>query len=361
MAGPVCIIDFETNGCPGGCHVDSKNHRIIQFAATTTSDPPREFCEFVATDYHIPLASTAIHGITNEDVRVGAPFGDVWVRFRAWLAALQPAATKWHLVAHNMFGFDGRILRTELARCGRVDDLEHFVLSDTLPAFRSAMPGLEGGYSLGALYVQLTGKMFGASHHALSDVRALRQLMICAPHVSPITTGKPLPFDGEPITALRGIGAIRGIRIADFLRKNSLSVGDPNTVGALRRFYNHFGWGGTPGLEMLLRDVVNVFDDGQLREIARGITGEWHEPTRPYFKAFGRPMFSGKVERYLQIVMNIRTRSQLQELFVYTAREDPATFRRLLKPGGLEMKECDELTQQVLREWRRHQTKDSDE
>lgn len=350
------IIDFETNGCRGGAHVCDPNHRIIQFAATdlVTGD---EFCAPVFTDRHIPQASTAIHGLDAAAIKDAKPFGEVWDAFEAWLRNIGVVeGVSVLLVAHNMFGFDGRVMRAELARCGRADRLVHYQLGDTLPAFRNALPGLAGGrgvspYSLGALYRHFTGSMFGDSHHALSDVRALREIMLMNKGVFPVTGGNGKPLDGELLTKLRGIGYKRASAIANYFADCGLALGNHKSVGALRAYAAHFG---ILGLEKVLREQADVFDDSSVMDIMEQVTGRLVTPSIPYFRYFGREMF-GKALRSKLVKAEINTRSQLLHYFMYTCGEDQEAFlKAMTEKVGLTDNEKMKVCMQIKKEWERN-------
>lgn len=333
MAWPMnetVVVDFETNGCDGGCLITSRYHRIVQFAAATM-DGKSEFNHLVHIDEHIPAQSTAIHGISNADLAGEESFGDVWDRFEQWM----PANTSM-LVAHNMHGFDGKILRLELVRSGRVDRLDRFTLADSLLGARSALqadadPCLQP-FSLGALYQRCTGYMFDGAHDALADVRALIKILSACPAIVPQTTCPGRCLDSELLTALRNVGVKRATRIANYLEHTELYLGDKKTVGALRSFCAHFG---VIALEKMLRDDVNVFDDHAMVDIMQGVTGRSVQLTVPYFKHYGRECLS-QANRDKLVRSGICTKTQLKHVYMYDCCEVTKTFTDRLRDHGID-------------------------
>ena len=300
------IIDLETNGCRNGAAVDAPYHRIVQFSAlpfvAANDDPP--FNAIVNPSVHIPAASTAIHGITNEVARNGIPFAEVWGQFTQYVDrhaaahGLEPADIC--LCAHNMIGFDGPVLNREvLAATGHNVP---YAMTDTLPAFREFFPNVTGDtpYSLPFLYNTITQKVFHTAHNALHDCNALRELLLHCPNVARgmrvfsaeecrrgflVACG-----DDEPLTAVKYVGPKRATAIADFLRREQWRDKTSKTVGGLRAY---FGGGAngtldTKKLEAFLRTDINVFSDAQLNCIMKQVTGgQWMvhtHATMPYYR-----------------------------------------------------------------------------
>lgn len=346
------LIDFETNGCRGGVPVDHADHRVVQFAAITlrssrSTGQPLEFScvvkpETEAGMVYIPRASTAIHGITNERVAETGPngpktFAHAWLLFKEWLPSNVDA-----LVAHNMGGFDGKVLEKELRLCGLWhggDALLHkgkrMALCDTLPAFREALPHLSvaaapgtSPYSLGSLFLHATGRGFDM-HNAASDVVALREVMLAYPRVAPRPVGgsTPLPLDGEMLTALRYVGCTRAVRLRDHLESCNHSVGDTKTIKALRVYAKHFG---IFALEKTLREQIGVFSDDHVVSIVQEVTGVHARPTIGYYQFYNRNPFSQTTRAKLRAA-DIRTRDELRWVFMYTCKEDTAAFEELLQ------------------------------
>ena len=103
---PLTVLDVETTG------VWPKSDRIVQIAyATVTPDyHVTAFDQLINPERSIPEESTAIHGITDEDVK-GAP------TFREVAASLTEALSGHDFIGYN-FRFDRQMLQAE---CDRVD------------------------------------------------------------------------------------------------------------------------------------------------------------------------------------------------------------------------------------------------
>ena len=156
--------DFETTG------LDCRIGRVVEIGAIRFSLDSEglgleglreEACLACLVDpgMPIPRQSSAIHGISNEDVAGSPRFADV---APALLALAQGAV----IVAHNV-RFDLSFLDAELARLGlRRPDAG---TQDTVQLSKRAFPG-RGSYRLGAIALAL-GIDCGYAHRALDDAR----------------------------------------------------------------------------------------------------------------------------------------------------------------------------------------------
>ena len=328
-----CVIDLESTGFAGGAPIDSPYHRIVQIAACKMTDDDGdatgEFVTLVNPGVWIPSASTAIHRVTNENVANAPSFAEAWAALLDFIGDDCDG-----LVAHNMHGFDARLLRAELARAGLDPHKEldgRFRVGDSLPALRSHYPGLAmsspaaAPYSLAHIHYHVTGAMFAGAHDALGDVRALRRVLR-ATKVKPVCTKAPYADDDAPLTALRYMGSLRGERLSDFLRREQWTQPASKTVAGVRAYAAR---NGDNALERVLRDECNVFDDGQctslLRQILRNPLAALQ---RPYFRY--RRVRLTEQERALLIVAGLNTCGQVRDYFRYACREDIAMFREFL-------------------------------
>ena len=360
----VVVIDIETNGCRNGATIDSPYHKIVQLSAIPLCmDMP--FDTLVNPGVHIPAASTAIHGISNEDVANAPSFTVAWKNFRDYLANICNVMSKTDglpgeedspvsiddllLCAHNMFGFDARVLSNET---GGFSDTPNAMI-DSLIMFREAYPLLSGRspYSLPILYNTLTQKVFHTAHNALEDVKALKELLINCKELNwdlslvqyhPKEEGvnlidlyaQYLP-DLSSLVDLKYVGVRRGRAIADFLRRNDWEANDCKTVGGLRKYFNLHTvlkpehdkqW--VNSLETMLRLDANIFSDADMNSIMTQLTGtKWAVHIDASFAYYNfRTMKLTNNEAKALWGHNIRSICMIRELYMYKYNEDPFAF-----------------------------------
>jgi superfamily I DNA/RNA helicase len=148
-------FDLETTDLDvGGCE-------IVELAGVRVRDgkPAAEFRELVRCTRPVSAKARAIHGYGDEDLRLAAPFAEVWSRFRRFVGSDL-------LVAHNGQRFDVPVLRRLAAACGGTEDLVFF---DTLPLARSVLDESARLEDLASRFEVPLGR----AHHALDDARAL--------------------------------------------------------------------------------------------------------------------------------------------------------------------------------------------
>jgi len=346
------VVDIETNGCKGGCSIDSSNHQIVQLSALPLmADAATSFDAVVKPTVHIPAASTAIHGITNDMAASAATFAVVWAKFERYVATIAAdlgvEASDMCLCAHNMSGFDGPLLNRHVREATGQSMQYH--LADTLPPFRQAFPDLAGDtpYSLPYLYNTMTGKIFHTAHNALEDCNALRELMIKCPDVLHALVKMPadtfqyaarLRCNNELLTAIKYIGGKRASRIADFLRREQWRDKRCKTIGGLRAYFK-LEAGVAPGisrlkaLETMLRTDGNIFSDAQLNCIMQQIIARpWtvHEHGLvPYFNFRRFVLHDADVKMLWDA--GVRSCDGLREMYMYTCNEHTPTFKKLLR------------------------------
>ena len=101
---PLLSLDLETTG------LNTRQDRVIQIGMIDPSNPSSASQVFVQPTITIPEASTAIHGISNEDVADAAPFA---IAFRDCRDAMADKV----VIGYNI-GFDLAILSAETERHG---------------------------------------------------------------------------------------------------------------------------------------------------------------------------------------------------------------------------------------------------
>jgi len=342
------VLDVETTGMPRGPPPGDRHgfHRIVQLAAAKFAwdmSMPSEFVTLVRppVGVHIPPESTAIHHISDAKVHeANTPdFATAWAQFKRFAAVGNAVGDvlddpegggrpRIGLVAHNMFGFDARMLRAELAACGldpqaELDD--QYVLGDSLLAFRAKFPSLPSAtpsvspYSLRHLHWHVFGSLFEGAHDALGDVHALRALLI-ETGVTGATDPPTTVDDDAKLTALRYVGGVRGSRLAAALQGQK-------TVGALRA---HAATA-PHALERILRDEARVFDDGQCLEIMRQVLPPGEAPVVlacPYFDYRKFRLLPSEIDILGQ--HGIRTKDEARWMCQYHFDGDTQAFARWL-------------------------------
>ena len=152
MNSSLIILDTETAALFGAPH-------LLELGAVRVVDGEIEdsFEAFVRPEVAIDPEATAIHGITEDDVRDAAPAAEVLAEFRAW------ARDEW-LAAHSA-GFDAKVLAYEHARA-RLDPPPGMFL-DSLALAKRWIPE-SADHKLPTLCQHLELEE-GPHHRALSD------------------------------------------------------------------------------------------------------------------------------------------------------------------------------------------------
>jgi DNA polymerase III epsilon subunit-like protein len=213
------IFDLETSGF-SPLPMFSNYHRILQICATAL-ETGATFTRFVNPGGAVPPPSSAIHHITDADVRDAPEVGEVLRNMEEFFAVEEYDVVE--MVAHNCWRFDEPILRKEYRAAGRPVPTA-MVFWDTLPFCRRKYPGLPGGHSLGALYKHFYKKDFDNAHRADADVAALQRLY--KDHVEPHrdTLPPPHPVEAECFVSLSQIGPYRACLLVEKL--NLMTVSD---------------------------------------------------------------------------------------------------------------------------------------
>lgn len=152
MTRPLVVLDTETATLRGAPH-------LIELGAIRVDDGEvvETFERLVRPEVPIEPDATAIHGITDEDVRSADPAPTVLAEFAAW------AGRDW-LAAHNA-PFDARVLAFEYARAGLDPPPGPFL--DTLKLARRHLPD-SPDHRLETLR-QMLELEEGPAHRALPD------------------------------------------------------------------------------------------------------------------------------------------------------------------------------------------------
>lgn len=158
---PLILFDLETTG------TDRMNDRIVEIAAVriSPSGDVTAFDQRVNPGIRIPRESTAIHGISNEDVRDAPRFGDVARDVVAFFAGAD-------LAGYNVRAFDLPVLQKELERAGVPFPVEGVRIVDAQTIFFKKEPR-----DLSAALRYFTGKDHTGAHAALGDVIASAEVL----------------------------------------------------------------------------------------------------------------------------------------------------------------------------------------
>jgi DNA polymerase-3 subunit epsilon len=155
---PIAVVDTETTGLSPG------RDRVVELSVVRL-DPGR--APYLAFDTLIdpdrPVAATAIHGITDEDVYGAPEFHEVAGEF---LRAISGCV----VAAYNVY-FDMRFLRFELAASNAEPEMPHLCLMYLRP-----MLGIGTRCPLQTA-CELHGIRLGTAHTASSDAMASAELM----------------------------------------------------------------------------------------------------------------------------------------------------------------------------------------
>ncbi len=178
------IFDTETTGMPRNWRAPvsmvSNWPRVVQLAWILIDEAGNEIEKedkiIRPEGYTIPVAATAIHGITTERaLREGV---ELKLALEAFEAALSQTDT---LVAHNI-DFDYRVLGAEfyrLKRANPLDDYDHICTMKESTDF-CALPGKYGFKwpSLSELHRTIYKRDFADAHNAMIDVEVCKNCFL---------------------------------------------------------------------------------------------------------------------------------------------------------------------------------------
>lgn len=156
---PLIIFDLETTG------TDPQRDRIIEMAAIKIWPDGRrdEKTRRFNPGIPIPKEATAVHGITDADVKDEPPFAKV-ARGEKGVASYFAGCD---LAGYNIINFDIPMLTAELERAGEKLDIAQIAVVDAFKIFISREPrNLSGAVRF------YCGKEHADAHAALGDVRA---------------------------------------------------------------------------------------------------------------------------------------------------------------------------------------------
>jgi DNA polymerase-3 subunit epsilon len=185
LKNPICFFDLETTG------TNITQDRIIEIAVIKVM-PNGEYLhktELVNPTIPIPLESSRIHGIKNEDVKDKPAFKEVAKEYARFFEGAD-------LAGFNILKFDIPILVEEFLRAGVDFDYSRKKIIDAQRIFH-----LMEKRTLGAAYRFYLNKELNDSHTAEADTQATLEVLMA----------QIARYDGQPVVDTMGntIGVIK--------------------------------------------------------------------------------------------------------------------------------------------------------
>jgi DNA polymerase-3 subunit epsilon len=153
---PIVFFDLETTG------IDVVKDRIVQIGAIKINPDGEQIIKNVLVNPTIPIpeGATAVHGITDEDVKDKPMFQQIAKSLLDWLEGCD-------LAGYNSDNFDIPLLAEEF---GRVEiEYPH---DDTVYIDIIRIERMINSHKLGDTYKRYTGETLEGAHDALADVKA---------------------------------------------------------------------------------------------------------------------------------------------------------------------------------------------
>ncbi len=162
LNAPVCIFDLETTG------INIVNDRIVEISILRVEPGGKEilYTRRINPGRPIPEQATAVHGISNEDVKDAPRFNEVAEEIYRLIKDA-------YLIGFNSNRFDLPLLVEELLRAGIEFDLKQNKTIDVQVIFHKKEPR-----NLAAAYKFYTGKELENAHSAEADTRATWEILL---------------------------------------------------------------------------------------------------------------------------------------------------------------------------------------
>jgi len=161
LNAPVCVFDLETTG------TNISRDRIVEISILRVEPDGKKtwFTQRVNPGIPIPESASAIHGITDEDVKNEPSFAEI-------AAQVYELIRDAYLIGFNSNRFDLPMLVEELLRAGMEIDLKENKTIDVQVIFHKKEPR-----NLAAAYKFYTGKILENAHSAAADVQATWEIL----------------------------------------------------------------------------------------------------------------------------------------------------------------------------------------
>lgn len=173
---PLVFFDLETTG------ISTREDRIVELSAIRMEpgvETPAILNRRVNPGRPIPAASSAIHGIRDQDVTDAPRFEEIAAEVEAFLEGAD-------LSGFNLERFDLPMLEREFGRAGRPFPLEGRRIIDVLRIFRRLEPR-----TLEAAVQRFLGVEHEGAHGAEADTLATQQVLLAMLDRHPELPGKP--------------------------------------------------------------------------------------------------------------------------------------------------------------------------
>ena len=153
--------------------------RLLQIAAVTSQG--ETFSIYINPNRELPYSCAQITGLyfTNGNLYKNGRLLRTWpiryslIQFKNWLDSLEKPV---HLVFHNAFGFDIRILIKYYHKVGVDFPISVVFIHDTLPAFRKYLKEkIIENFKLGEIAAHL-GITLTDAHNAIKDAECLKEI-----------------------------------------------------------------------------------------------------------------------------------------------------------------------------------------
>lgn len=161
LTRPLAIFDLETTG------TNLATDRIIEICIIKVLPEGTEMVlnQRINPEMHIPEESTAIHGISDEDVKNEPVFSDMAPKIAAFIEGCD-------LSGYNALKFDIPVLAEELLRVGMDFDISGRRIIDVQNIFHKMEPR-----HLAAAYKFYCGQKLENAHSAEADTRATYDIL----------------------------------------------------------------------------------------------------------------------------------------------------------------------------------------
>ena len=159
---PVVFLDLETTG------INPREDRIVEISLIRydTNYEYEERTVRVNPRTSIPAGASAVHGITNEDVKDAPTFRQIAKSFLEFLGDSD-------IVGYNAIRFDIPLLKEEFKRCGLDFETDTRRIVDPMVIFYKKEPR-----DLSAAYQKYCGEILQGAHGALVDTLAVKDIML---------------------------------------------------------------------------------------------------------------------------------------------------------------------------------------
>ncbi len=161
LKNPIIFFDLETTG------INIASDRIVEISYLKVDLSGNETSKTLRINPGMPIPekATAVHGITDEDVKDAPPFNEV-------ARSLAREFEGCDLAGYNSVRFDIPLLAEEFLRAGVDIDLKRRKFVDVQVIFMKMEPR-----TLSAAYQFFTGKELSEAHSAEADTRATYEVL----------------------------------------------------------------------------------------------------------------------------------------------------------------------------------------